>query len=475
MSGARRIGVVGAGITGLAAARRLIELDPTATVTVWEASGRTGGVIDTTYRDGYLIEHGADNFITNVPWGVELMRRLGLEADLLPTNEAERKAMIAWRGRLVAAPDGFSLMSPTQAWPVLTSPLLSPAGKLRLAWEWFIPARRDGADESLASFVRRRLGREAYDRLVQPLVSGIYTADGERLSMAAALPRFVEMERRHGGLIRAALATRSDRSDADAKGARYGLFAAPRHGMRQLLDAMAAALPPGALRLNTPVKAIEPGDMAGTWKVTAGDEPAAEFDAVIVAVPAPRAAELLGAVAPAAAAELGGIEYAGAAIVVAAYEKRQFARAIEGFGFVVPEIERRELLAASYASRKFPGRAPDDQVLIRAFFGGAKRPDQLTWSDARLTETMDRELGELLGLSGQARFVIVQRWPGSMPQYLLGHVERVARIRQGMAGLATLALAGNAYDGVGVPQCIRSGEQAAEAVLGRTPFESCAS
>ncbi|HEV2969495.1 MAG TPA: protoporphyrinogen oxidase [Pirellulales bacterium] len=209
----RRIAVIGGGIAGLAAAHRLLELDPSVRVTLFEASGRLGGSLHTVSRDGFLIEQGADSFITNVPWGVDLCRRIGLADELIGTNPEGRRAFVVRRGRLRPVPDGFMLMAPSRIWPVLTTPILSPLGKLRLAWEFFIPRRSGDGDESLASFVRRRLGREAFERLVQPLVAGIYTADPEKLSLAGTVPRFQEMERQHGGLIRAAMRGKSAQSD----------------------------------------------------------------------------------------------------------------------------------------------------------------------------------------------------------------------------------------------------------------------
>lgn len=460
-SPAARVAVVGGGIAGLAAAHRLREIAPSLEVALLEAGHRLGGALQTEHQDGYLLELGADNFITNVPWGVDLCRRLGIAEQLLPTRTSQRRAMVVHRRQLVPVPAGFHLLAPSRMLPIVQTPLLSWPGKLRLLAEWLVPRRRETADESLASFARRRLGREAFERLVQPLVAGIYTADAEKLSMQAALPRFLEMERRHGGLIRAA--RRQDQGDgADSSGARYGLFVTPRGGMASLVDALAARLPAGTVRLNTPVREIKPaGD--GGWHVSIGGG-AERFQSVVVAAPAPVAAGLIGGFDADLAANLREIPYAGSAIVLVGYRREQIAHPLESFGFVVPAIERRGILAGSFSSVKFEGRAPEGRVLIRVFLGGADRPDQLELADDALRRIAIDELAELLGARGEPELTRVVRWPASMPQYYVGHVQLVERIEGLAARYATLALAGNAYHGVGVPNCIHSGEQAAERV-----------
>jgi oxygen-dependent protoporphyrinogen oxidase len=306
------------------------------------------------------------------------------------------------------------------------------------------------------------LGREAFERLVQPLVAGIYTADAERLSMAAALPRFVEMERQSGSLIRGARDEISLKGDTGSSGARYGLFVAPRQGMSSLVDAIASRLLQGSVRCGSAVTRVCRN--GNVWSLTVGGE-SIEFDAVILALPAYAAATLIADTNTELAGELQRITYAGSAIVLLGYRREQFRHSLEGFGFVVPSIERREILAASYSSAKFDGRATNDRVLIRVFLGGAKRPDQLELDDGWLVELATRELAALLGINGQPELTRVVRWPRSMPQYHVGHVEIVNRIEELAVQSPTLALAGNAFHGVGIPNCIHSGEQAAERVL----------
>ncbi len=473
----KRVAVIGGGISGLAAAHRLRELDPACQVTLLEAGSRLGGVLETARRDGFLIERSADNFITNVPWAVDLCRRVGLGDQLLPTSSEQRNAMVVHAGRLERVPQGFMLMAPARLGPVLASPILSPWGKLRLLGEYFVPRRADGEDESLASFARRRLGREAFERIVQPLVGGIYAADPERLSLAATMPRFVEMERRWGGLIRGARHERSsEAADATSEvaGARYGMFVAPRDGLSSLVAAIAARLPEGSVRLGARVESLSRGEQSG-WVVTyVGNDGLAttlECDAVIIAIGAPDSASLLEPIDQALAGELAAIEYAGTSIVSLAFRRDQVTHPLDGFGFVVPAIEKRPILAGSFSSAKFAGRAPRDTVLIRVFIGGACQSELAELDDQRLRQIALDELRSLIGARGEPLFADIARWPRSMPQYHLGHCQRVERIEAAVARWTGLALAGNAYHGVGIPNCIHSGELAAEEVTGRMKAE----
>ncbi len=460
----RSVAVIGGGITGLAAAHRLHELDPSVRVTLFEASDRPGGVLQTVRDDAYLLELSADNFITNVPWALDLCRRIGLAEELLETRASERRAFVVHRGKLEAVPEGFLLMAPGKIWPIVSTPILSLRGKLRLLGDWFIRPRENNRDESLASFVTRRLGRETFERLVQPLVGGIYTADPEKLSLAATMPRFLEMERRHGSLIRAALKEQSKKAGPAGSGARYSMFVAPREGMASLVTRLVERLPTDAIRFNSPVTRIAPRSSDG-WLVTVDHEAPQPFDAVVLAAPALCAAEIVKDTSPELAHELRAIPYAGSAVALLGYRRDQLAKPLEGFGFVVPDVERRSILATSFSSQKFDGRAPSDHVLLRVFLGGAAHPEMVDLPDDELKRIAQRELGELLGARGEPSLFRVVRWAGRMPQYHLGHLDRVERIEALAVKLPGLQLAGNAYHGVGIPNCIHSGEQAAERLL----------
>jgi protoporphyrinogen/coproporphyrinogen III oxidase len=470
-----RVAVIGGGISGLAAAHRLIELSDKGgtkvAVELFEAGPRLGGVIWTERIAECLAELGADSFITNKPAAIELCQRLKLDDRLIPTDAAHRQALVLRRGKPVPIPEGFMLMAPSRIGPVLASPIFSPLGKLRLALEFFVPRRREMGDESVASFVRRRLGAQALDRLVQPLVAGIYTSDPEKLSLEATLPRFIEMERRYGSLIRAARSQRPESGTAAdstprESGARYGMFVSFQDGMSELVAALVHRIEEaGAIHRETAVRALRrPAEATGDWTLETADGRSLPFDGVIVALPAHRAAELLTPADANLGGALGAIEYASSAIVVTGHDERDVAHPLNASGLVIPAVERRQILSVSFASRKFAGRAPAGQVVLRTFVGGALQPEFLQRTDEELARLVQSELADILGVRGEPTFVRVSRHDRSMPQYHVGHRERVARIRTLLAGHPRLALAGNAFDGVGVPDCVQSGQSAAERV-----------
>jgi oxygen-dependent protoporphyrinogen oxidase len=480
VAGPSRHVVVGAGISGLACARRLVELGraaggPPPEILLLEAGPRPGGVISTEERDGFLIEGGPDCFITDKPWAVDLCRRLGLEGELLGTNPDLRRSFVWKRGRLLPIPEGFYLLAPARVVPFMTSPILSPAGRLRVACEVLLPRRPAPEDESLASFVRRRFGRQALEWLAQPLVAGIYNADPEELSLRATFPRFLEMERRHRsvilGLLRARRAAGAGAASgpgaapgAGTSGARYGLFATLRRGLGDLVGRLAAGLPTGTLRTGAAAAAIErAGPPGAPWILrTAGGE-ALAARGVVLALPAPAAAALLRAFDPALADALAGIRYGGAATVNLAYDRRDVPHRFRGFGFVVPRAERRALVACTVSSLKFAGRAPEDGLLLRAFL---PCPDRDAADPERLEAAARRELRDLLGIAAAPRLARVFAYPGALPQYTVGHLRRVATIETRLRAHPGLLLAGNGLRGIGLPDCVRSGEQAAESLAG---------
>ncbi len=459
-----KVAVIGGGLAGLSAAHRLLELQPGTNVTLYERSDRTGGVIDTTHRDGFLIERAADMFTTRDPWAMDLCERIGLAEELTGTQQQHRQAFLVQGGKLHAVPAGFSLMAPSRVWPMLTTPLLSWRGKLRLGWEYFTPAGPGAADESLASFARRRLGKETYERIVQPLVSGMYTADPEQLSMAATMKQFLEMERKHGGVIRGVLKRPASqkKNEKQASGARYNIFRAPRDGMKRLVETLAARLPEDCIQLNTPVTAMQREEEG--WRIsTAGGH--RSFDAVILAASAPGAAKILAAADQPLSEQLSSIPHSSAAVVVMGFNRADIEHPLNGFGAVVPLVENRKIVAASFSSVKFPGRAPDGKVLLRAFVGGACQAELLEQDDEGLRQMVLAELRELIGLKGEPLVCDITRWNNSMPQYHVGHLEKAADIEARTARLPRLELAGNFLHGVGIPYCIHSGEQAAARIL----------
>ena len=463
-SKSRRIAVIGGGIAGLAAAHRLVELEPTHAITLFEASGRLGGVISTVNRDGFQVERSSDNFITTIPWGVNLCKRLGLADQLIQTNAAYRRTFVVHGGRLYRLPEGFLMMAPTRMWPLAVTPLLSPLGKLRAALEYFIPPRKDQSDESMARFVRRRLGREVFDRLVEPLVSAVYAADMEKLSVLATLPRFREMELEHGSLIRAMRRQKKLNPHAGAEsGARYSMFVTLRDGLTSMVDALAARLPAGSVRLNSPVERMERAE--NSWRVYCmGIEPE-EFDAVILATPSWMTAKLLKPVEADLARDLASISHEGTAIVSLGYDDRQVGHPLDGMGTVVPAIEQSPILAISFSSRKYAHRAPEGKTLLRVFVGGARHPELAEMPDDQLLPLVRKHTEKLLHIQGDPVFCDIAHWPGTMPQYHVGHKNLVASIEARVASISNIQLAGNAYHGVGIPDCIHGGESAAERIL----------
>lgn len=469
----RRVAVIGGGLTGLAAAHRLIELrgDRPVEIGVFEAGPRLGGIVGTVERDGYLIDTGADSFITNKPGALQLCRRLGLSDRLQATEPQYRGALVLRDGRPAPVPDGFQLLSPTAMWPVLTSPILSPWGKARLVMEAFIPPRTDGSDESLADFVRRRFGSETLERIVQPLVGGIYTSDPEKLSLKATMPRFIEMEQRHGSLIRAMRAAKPQANDEDrsSSGARYGLFVGLRGGMQELVDALAARVSSGCrVELSKPIASLEPVAIATERKgyhLRFRDSSCEDFDAVILTPAAHQIADLIENIDAPLATALRGIEYASSSIVVTGHALTEIANPLHAFGLVIPHRERRRILAVSFSSRKFPNRAPKGCVLLRTFVGGAMQPELFNLDDAATIRLVKDELAATLGVRGEPDFAMVVRYPRAMPQFHVGHLDRLAEIDRLVKNHPGLTLAGHSYHGVGIPDAIYSAELAAEHVL----------
>ncbi len=511
----KRIAVIGGGLAGLSAAHRLIELakerNESIDVTLFEASSRLGGLVGTEQIGDYLVDTGADSFLTNKPAAVSLCRRLGIDDRLVSTDARYRGALVLREGRPLPIPEGFQLLSPTAVWPVITSPLFSVWGKFRLLAEWFVPSRQKAAqnstfgpsatsgsnktaivDESLSDFVLRRFGREALDRLIQPLVGGIYTADPERLSLAGTMPRFLEMERDHGSLIRASLnkkkkkgkpgmtsepAEEVDPSDSSS-GARYGLFAGLKGGMEDLVSALRSKVESAChVRLNCGIFSIaahdtveeevskSEGSQRYVLKLWDGTEES--FTSVVVAASAARMAVMLESLDSRLSSELGKLEYASSAIVVSGHRLSDIRDPLKAFGLVIPHSEGRKIIAVSFSSRKFPDRAPADHVLLRTFVGGAMQPELYEKTDDQIKQIVRDELAEVLGVQGEPDFMRVVRYPVAMPQYVVGHLDRVARIQELTKQHTGIALAGIACNGVGVPDAIASGERAAEVACGR--------
>jgi oxygen-dependent protoporphyrinogen oxidase len=491
----KRVVVIGGGITGLAAAHRILERSHESgagvDLTLIEAGDRLGGIVHTHQRDGFLLEGGPDSFISEKPAALDLIHRLGLNSHLIETNQNHRRSFVVRRGRLRPVPAGFHLMAPAKLWPFLRSDIFSWAGKARMTLDLLLPrGNTNGAtDESLADFVRRRLGREALERMAQPMIGGIYTADPEKLSLRATMPRFLEMENEHRSLI-LALRKQSRRpaekpgpkNNEAVSGARYGLFLSFDRGMQMLTDKLAEriaqlhsliaadASSATSCLLNTAVESIAYAPVADAladqeqhpWKITTSLGETLVADAVCLAVPAYVSGALLQHVDNKLSSQLREISYASSATLNLAYKRADIPHPLDGFGFVVPFIEKRSIIACTFSSVKFSGRAPEGFVLLRVFIGGALQTEMLRLTETELLAKVRVDLRELLGIEALPLFSELHRWDRSMPQYHVGHLDRVKRINDRVASLPGLALAGNAYSGPGLPDCIRNGEEAAE-------------
>jgi len=456
-----KIVIIGGGISGLAAAHRVLELNKSAHVTILEASERLGGTIQTEHRDGFLIERGPDSFISEKPHGISLAKRLGIESQLIQTNEEYRRSFIVRDGRLRAVPEGFQLMAPSRMWPFITSDIFSIPGKVRMAADLLLPRKstNGSTDESLASFVRRRLGEEALTRMAQPMVGGIYTADPETLSLRATLPRFLDMEQKHRSLI-LAMARQGREQKKGTSGARYSLFLSFNRGMQVLVDPLTRIN--ADLRVKTRAQGLT---FDHGWTITTDNDEQIKADGVCLAVPAYVAASLLEDTHEQVAQKLRQIKYASTATINFGYRRAAIAHPLNGFGFVVPFVEKRSLIACTFSSVKFSGRAPDGYVLLRAFAGGALQPEIFALDETEMSRRVEADLRELLGIREDPRFIEVAKWERSMPQYEVGHLDRASEIEKLATELPGLSLAGNAYRGAGIPDCVRSGEAAAEYLI----------
>jgi protoporphyrinogen/coproporphyrinogen III oxidase len=465
-----RIAIIGGGISGLTAAFALEEPRRAGAVeyTLYESSPNLGGVLRTEYIQGCIVEAGPDSFITEKPWAADLCRTLGLSDQLIGSNDADRKTYILVRNRLIPMPDGLMFLVPTKILPTGLSPLFSWTTKLRMAQELLHPPRAAEADESVASLVERHYGAEMVDRLADPLLSGIYGGEAASLSVRAVLPRFAEMERTHGSLGRAMLAAK-EKKPRPANQPAPPLFTSLKNGMQQLAETIAQRLNPSSLATNTSAQSIQPE--AGGWTVGVYPEgrrtglKSDHFDAIILAVPTHAAAKLLAISSPELSAELAAINYRSSITIGLGYDREVRQSLPPGFGFLVPRSEGKRLLAATFVHNKFPHRAPDDRALLRCFFAGSNAEKIWQLSDDAIIAVVRDELQQILGLRAEPLFARVYKWKSAMAQYGVGHLERLDRIERLRQQLPKLALAGNGYRGIGVPDCIRSAQEAARQVL----------
>ncbi|MCU1332410.1 MAG: protoporphyrinogen oxidase [Candidatus Angelobacter sp.] len=454
----KRIAIIGGGIAGMSAAFYLEKARSAGADLQWvlfEKSDRLGGVIKTEHHDGFVIEAGPDSFLTIKPDASRLCQELGIGDQLIPSNDASRKTYILVKGKLVPIPYGLEFMVPTRIWPMATTPLFSFKTKLRMAAEVFSSARKDAADESVGDFVRRHFGQEMVDRVAEPLLAGVYGGNSERLSIRAVLPRFAEMERQHGSLVRA---TMRAKALANTGTKPQPLFTSLKNGMEQMVEALAAVLPQTSIRLRQQNLSLRP--VNDDWQIeSAGINE--RFQNVLLAIPAPAAAGLLRQFHPSLIEGLKGIEYTSTAAVALAYDQADLP---PGHGFLVPRSERRRLMACTFVHKKFSHRAPGNMKLVRCFFSSSRMPDLLDHSDETLQQFACQELKDILGLTAEPRFAHTFRWDRAMAQYETGHLDRVADMEKIIAAMPGFHIIGNSFHGIGVPDCIKSARLAVKQI-----------
>ena len=464
----KRIAIIGGGIAGLSAAYELelnrrqgAEID----YALYEASPRLGGVLYTERVEDCLVEAGPDSFLTEKPWASDLCRELGIADQIIGSNDAARKTYIVLNNRLVPMPDGLMFLVPTQILPTVMSPLFSLSAKIRMARELLYPAHdvsnpTHGEDETVAALVERHYGREMVERLANPLLSGVYGSEASELSVRAVLPRFADMEARYGSLGRAMLAARKK---APSTTVARPIFSSLRDGMQSLIDAIVPRLEPQRIRTGVAIQEIQRREYG--WLVNT-DSGGSSFDAVILALPTPAAAGLIRHSVPELAQELAEIRYTSSVVVAFVYDGDVAAQLPPGFGFLVPRAENRRLLACTFVHNKFPHRAPENRCIVRCFLGGSRDEAAVSLSEDEILTTVRRELADILDVTATPLAARVYKWPRSMAQYAVGHLDRMERIRHLLQETPRLTLAGNGYTGIGVPDCVRTGREAATQMLG---------
>ncbi len=455
--------VIGGGISGLAAAHRLRKAG--ATVTLLEKSPGLGGKVATEHSDGFLIEAGPDSFVAAKGPVIELAKELGLTARVLSSRPEHRGSHVWWQGRLHPLPEGLLLMAPSRLAPLFRSSLLSWKGKLRVLGDLLLPRQRHGEDESLESFVVRRLGREVLERIAEPLIAGIHAAEPATMSLQASFPRFLEMEREHRSLI---LAARSAASKPASSGG-LSYFASFKDGMGELVTALVGALSGVEIKTGSVVTRVTRGNDGDGFAVMLADGTEYLAQGVILATPARETAGLLKELMPEAAAAIAGIQQVSTAAVTLAYRSDETPR-LPGSGFVVPSVARRRIMGVSFLSQKWEGRVPDQRfTLLRGFVGGVNGQDLALSGQDRLVAVVREELAALLGITATPVLMRTHVWAGGLHQYTLGHLGRVTTAESVVAAYPGLALAGAAFRGIGLNECVRSGWSAAETVLAAAP------
>jgi oxygen-dependent protoporphyrinogen oxidase len=448
--------IIGGGISGLSTAYYLSRRGVPSTLI--ESRPRLGGVIQTEHIEGCTIEAGPDSFISAKPAALELIRELGLADEVIGSNDYSRKTYVWKGGRLVPLPEGLMMMVPTRIMPLVTTSLLGWGTKLRMGLELLWAPRPPKGDQSVAEFIRQHYGAEAVDYLAEPLLSGIYGGNPRELSVTSVLPRFVTLAREYGSLTRGVLAERAKAQKTS--GPPVPLFRTLKGGLSQMTDALTVAIQKPVVVHHARAQAVERAP--GGFRVRVADE-WLEAEHLVIATEAHSGAALLREVDGRLSELLGSVPYSSSITVALGFDAKDFAQPPEGHGFLVPKKERQRLMACTWVGMKFPYRVPEGKIVARCFLGGMEDAEVLAEPDEAVTAIVTRELEVIAGVRAQPKFVRIARWPRSMAQYTVGHPQRLAEMEARAAAIPGLHLAGNAYEGIGIPDCIRMGKRAAEA------------
>ena len=465
---AKKIVIIGGGISGLATAYSLEERakreGKSVSITLLEKKNQIGGNILTEKVGDFLIEGGPDCFLSEKPWAIQLCERLGMGESLLRTNDEYRKTYILWNGHLHELPEGVILMIPTEIFPLLKSNLITLSGKIRMGMELFIPKKESSDDESLSQFVCRRLGQEALDKIAAPLVAGVHAEDPDTMSVKSRFPRFVQMEEEYGSLIKGMIAKRREMRRAGSKGnkPKYTMFMTLKDGLSEMPATIVQNLKMTKILTNREVADVDKRDI---FKISLKNGEVLDADTVVFATPSYETARLLTGINDSISALLSKIPYTSTATVSLAFKKESISNPMNGFGFLVPRQEKRRITGATWVSRKFSYRSPDDSVLIRCFIGGSHNEKLVFLNDKDMIEMVKGELRDIMGITSEPLLTRIYRWEKAMPQYTIGHEERLSALNQKLSEYPGMFLTGSSYRGSGISECIKDGQLTAESVL----------